>query len=331
MRTITRLATLVLITLCLLPAEALATFPGADGPIAFGKFDAALGDHNLYTANPDGTDVSQLTHVTSFFSDWSPDGRRLAFDYIDADGNVQLATINRDGSDFHPITSGTGISEVPSWSPDGGSIAFDYSPEANPDAPGFHTSIYIMDAAGTNPRPLLANASTFDVEPKISPDGARVAFVRIRKYNRGLQQEAVFVVDIDGTDERQLTSWGLAAEHPTWSPDGRWITFNDASGKQVDYNPHADKLVSGSNESIYLIRPDGSDQHVIYQGTTNTGGVKPIFSPSGSRILFACVDYKHRFFGLDLCVMRLDGSDVVDITNTPDVFENFPSWGPSSS
>jgi len=192
-------------------------------------------------------------------------------------------------------------------------------------------SLYIMDADGSNPRPLLADTSTFDVEPKISPDGTRIAFVRIRKYNRGLQQEAIFVADIDGSGERRLTSWGLGAEHPTWSPDGRWITFNDASGKQVDYSPHADKLVSGSNESIYLIRPDGGNQHVIYQGTSNTGGVKPIFSPSGSRILFASVDYKHRIFGVDLCVMRADGTQAVDITNTPGLFENFRSWGPSSS
>jgi len=97
------------------------------------------------------------------------------------------------------------------------------------------------------------------------------------------------VMSADGTNPRQLTSWGLAPEHPTWSPDGQWILFNDAASKP------------GAEETIYTMHPDGTDRHVVYQGTAHTGGVKPQFSP--------------------------DGSGVVDITNTPGVLENFPSWG----
>ena len=54
----------------------------------------------------------------------------------------------------------------------------------------------------------------------------------------------------------------------------------------------------------------------------------------GSRILLMCEnqgllpdpppDYNE-----DLCVMAADGSDLVNITNTPEVFENWPSWGPA--
>lgn len=315
---------------CLAAAgPAAATFPGPDGRIGFVSFDPQLGDQVIFTANADGSSLTQLTHVPSFASDWSPDGHKVAFDYSDPDGNEQVATVNSDGSGFEPLTSRRGISEAPSWSPDGRTLAFDYSPITDSETPGFHTSIYLMNSDGANPQPLLPQADTFDVEPKISPRGDQIAFVRIRKLNTGVQQEAVIVARMDGTGERQITSWGLAAEHPTWSPDGRWITFNDASGKDVTYNQSADKLVSGSNESIYLVRPDGRDQHVIYQATKNRGAVKPIFSPSGERILFACVDYKHRSFGLDLCVMRADGTGVTDITNTPDVNENLPSWGRS--
>jgi hypothetical protein len=31
----------------------------------------------------------------------------------------------------------------------------------------------------------------------------------------------------------------------------------------------------------------------------------------------------------DICVMNADGSDIVNLTSTPDVFENSPSWGPA--
>ncbi len=122
------------------------------------------------------------------------------------------------------------------------------------------------------------------------------------------------MVNVDGTNPRQLTSWGLAPEHPTWSPDGKLIIFNDAS-----FNPFP-------IESIWTIKPDGSDQHVLYQGTQHTGGVKPWFSPDGKKILFTCVTYG-RVRNEDLCIMNADGTGIVYITNTPGVFENIPSWG----
>ena len=31
----------------------------------------------------------------------------------------------------------------------------------------------------------------------------------------------------------------------------------------------------------------------------------------------------------DICVMDADGSNVVSLTNTPEIFENWPSWGPA--
>jgi hypothetical protein len=83
-------------------------------------------------------------------------------------------------------------------------------------------------------------------------------------------------VNTDGTDLRQLTSNGLAPEHPTWSPNGQWIVFNDASFKP------------GAHETIWTMRANGAHRHVIYQGTSNTGGVKPHFSPDDTHILF-CV------------------------------------------
>lgn len=33
----------------------------------------------------------------------------------------------------------------------------------------------------------------------------------------------------------------------------------------------------------------------------------------------------------DICVMNADGSDIVNLTNTPEIWENWPSWGPAPS
>lgn len=78
--------------------------------------------------------------------------------------------------------------------------------------------------------------------------------------------------------------------------------------------------------------PDGTDRHVVYQGTKNTGGVKPQFSPDGTHILFSCITYGPAFGAghtEDICTMRADGTGVVDVTNTDAAFENNPAWQPA--
>lgn len=295
--------------------QASATFPGTNGRILFGRFDYPdFGAFDLFTANPDGTHVLQVTHVPSFCTEWSPNGARIAFTFFEPDGNSTIATMDPDGANVTILGPG----ECPSWSPDASKIVFDRG-VGDPNEPGFATHLFVMNADGTAPHPLMApSVQGFDVEPRWQPTGRLITFARIRKGSLGIQQEAVLVVRPDGTGLRRLTSWGLAPEHPTWSPDGRLITFNDASFKP------------GAHETIWTMRSDGTYKHVLYQGTRNTGGVKPNFSPDGTKILFACITYGSAFgrgHTEDICSMNADGTGVVDITGTPDVFENVPSWG----
>jgi Tol biopolymer transport system component len=291
-----------------------ATFPGVNGRIAFGRYNPAIAGWQLYTANPDGTDVQPLTFVSSFLSDWRADGKRIAFDFSDSDGNEQIATINPDGSNMQQITFGPGIHEVPSWSPTGTQIAFDYSPLL-PDDPNFITSIFVMNSDGSNPHAVTT--AGFDVEPRFSPDGTRIAFSRIRKFvGNGFQQEAILVVNADGSNPRQLTAWGIAEEHVSWSPDSQWIVFNVA---KESGHP------TGSNLGIYLMHSDGTGQHLLYNGRENLPTHKANFSPDGKKILFGCWSFTNQ--SNDICVMDVNGKNVVDIINTPGLDENFPSWG----
>jgi Tol biopolymer transport system component len=307
----TLLITLTLLVAASAAAPAGATFPGRNGPIVYRQFDPATERFPLLRARADGTHVTELTDRPGLFSDWRADGRRLAFDFFDADGNQQIATMNADGSDLREITSGPGIHEVPSWSPDGRRIAFDYSPEADPNTPGFQTRLWTMRADGSHARPLPMAQPGFDVEPRYSPDGRWIAFGRLREAD-GDFQAAVFLVRAEGGRVRQLTPWGAYVEHPTWSPDGRWITFNTPEG------------------TIEAIRPHGRGRHTILAATESFGGHKPWFSPDGSRILFVCgFQFPDGNFNDDLCVMDADGTDIVNLTNAPATHENWPSWGPA--
>ena len=61
--------------------QANATFPGKNGRIAFVQGD-------IFTMNPDGSDVRQLTNVgpesVAFWESWSPDGKRIAYNPLGA-------------------------------------------------------------------------------------------------------------------------------------------------------------------------------------------------------------------------------------------------------
>jgi TolB protein len=319
------ITTLALLLAAVAATPAGATFPGQNGPIAFREFGPNGAGGPLLRTLPDFAHVTELDHRPGLFSDWRADGRRIAFDFFEPDGDQQIATVRPDGSDVRVITSGRGIHEVPSWSPDGRRIAFDSSPEPDPNTPGFETRIWTMRADGSHARPLPMSRAGFDVVPRYSPNGRWIAFARLRPATDEADwQSAIMLVPAEGGRVRQLTPWGLDfPEHPNWSPDGHWIVFD------------TDEAANGTPDgSIEAIRPDGGGRHVILAADERLSGFKPWFSPDGKSILFVCNNkgLQPEFppdFNDDLCVMDADGSDVVRLTNTLEASENWPSWGPA--
>lgn len=304
---------LVVLMFAIVAFPAHATSPGKNGRIVFARLNPTTGFFVLFTVNPDGTDERLLTALPSFFSDWSPDGKRIAFDFFESDGNEQIATINPDGTDMRQLTSGPGIHEVPNWSPDGSKLVFDYSPLL-PDEPGFFTSVYEMNADGGNPHLVTKTNDTFDVEPKYSPDGKEILFVRIRRDITpadGFQPEALLVMKLDGSSVRQLTPWGVA-EHPNWSPDSRQITFDENT-------PFSDQIHPVRVSHIFRMHPDGSDLQVVYNGTELKGVRNATYSPDGTKMLFT----QHG----DIEIIDLKTRQVSKVINTSQFIETNASWG----
>jgi Tol biopolymer transport system component len=301
-----------LLGLCSAPA-ATAVQRVENGQITFGRFDPALGDFSIWAANPDGTAQRRLTTMPSFFSDWSPDGGRIAFDFVD-DVGVHVATMAPDGGDVRQLTFGPAIQEGPKWSPDGQSITFDAASVFPDDPAGFATAIWAMAADGSDARQVTRDG--FDVEPVFSPDGRHIAFGRITGVTAdGDQLEAVYLVDADGTHLRQVVAPLAGLEHPDWSPDGRWISFNIA--------PEAVRARQAG--SVLVVHPNGKALHVLRAAGERFMFFKPVWSPDGRRLLVGCFD---RSVGTDrLCVMPAHGGKVAVIIAEGQEPVNFPAWG----
>src|SRR5689334_13255195 len=74
---------------------ASATYPGKNGRIAF------IAGPDVYTMNPDGSGVKQLTNLdpdnSASFESWSPDGKQIVFnEYRAPDFRGQLWLMNAD-------------------------------------------------------------------------------------------------------------------------------------------------------------------------------------------------------------------------------------------
>lgn len=183
----------------LFASTAMATFPGADGRIAF----MAGGD--IHTIRPNGTDDRTIAH--GIWPSWSANGRRIAFDG-GARGPGAILTMRADGSGIRFLVHGSG---PPSFSPHGGRIVFTRGasdPAAN--------IVSVRSADGGDLR-VLARI-TGPALPKYSPDGRRIV------YENGV---SLWDMRPDGSHKRRLTrpSGKYEDTFADYSPDGKHIIF----------------------------------------------------------------------------------------------------------
>lgn len=62
------------------------------------------------------------------------------------------------------------------------------------------------------------------LDPSLSPDGSQVAFSRIGNAN------GIYLINIDGSNERKIFGDRDGLMSPKWSPDGKWIVFSRNDG-----------------------------------------------------------------------------------------------------
>lgn len=161
-----------------------------------------------------------------------------------------------------PFTSFPGLKGQPAFSWDGKQIAFTWDGEK-----GDNQDIYVKLIGEGAPLRLTTDPAP-DISPSWSPDGTRIAFIRVAPTERTL----ITVPILGGTERKLFASSDL--QQPDWSPDGKSLAVADAESP-------------GDLTGIYLISPENGARKRLTQTPGQFNGERdPKFSPNGEWVGF---------------------------------------------
>ncbi len=146
-----------------------------------------------------------------------------------------------------------------------------------------------------------------------TPTGGGFGQLAFASNRSGVPQ--IYLINIDGTHTRQLTSMAEGACQPSWSPDGTRLVFTSPCPGNRDRYP---------GSALWVVDADGSGLEVL--SAVPGGDYDPAWSPMGDRIAFTSL----RDGWPQVYVMKADGTGAQNLSRN-DWWESQPAWSPDGS
>jgi Tol biopolymer transport system component/imidazolonepropionase-like amidohydrolase len=201
--------------------------------------------------------------------DVSPDGAWVLFDLLG-----DLYRVPMTGGKAERITSGPAYDYAPRYSPDGKTVVFCSDRRGN-------MNLFLMNADGTNPRPLTEEKDAVYSSPSWTPDGEYVLARREETNHAGIPPVELVMVHRDGgsgikvINKDKLNNVGGTVA----SPDGRYLYLTGRE-RRFSYLPRMDDGLWN------LYRFDRMTSEMIRLTPGPNGGMKPVLTPDGKRIAY---------------------------------------------
>jgi Tol biopolymer transport system component len=292
----------------ILPQEVKASIfnDWPDGRIAFAS--NRDGNFEIYTMNPDGSDVVRLTdtpRIDELMPAWSADGEHIAFVSVTG-GNYDIEVMTGAGELRRRLTKHSAMDTQPCWSPDGEHLAFASYRSGNAE-------IYVVDFDGKH-CVNISRGGEEDTSPSYEPGGGEVYFLRTYidpARDRPVRQ--VYAVGPDGKGIRAvaLDDAGICGV-PSWSRNGKRMVFNGGVYRNTE------------PRFIYFKKRNWSRFKRLIDEGGDYADEDPVISPDGRRVAFSRRRAEEGSSG-DIYVVDFDGDNVVNLTNG-EGDNKYPDW-----
>jgi TolB protein len=237
-----------------------------------------------YVPYPVG-EARRVTHDLNNYEDISltADSKSLVTIQFEQRSSLWMVPVG-DASRTKPVTTSRHeLYRAISWTPDG-RILYPSNVSGNRD-------IWIMNADGTNPKQLTANAGG-NLQPHASPDGRYIVFSSNRAKRDAFN---IWRMDIDGGNPIQLT-YGSGEVRPICTPDGHWVVYSQGGPD-----------TSGEAKTVWKVTIDGGKAVPLI----STPADGPDISPDGN--LIACWYKQEATSPWKIAVIPLAGGPPVKI------------------
>jgi Tol biopolymer transport system component len=201
--------------------------------------------YDIFRSSPDGTAITPLTTTPGYDAEATiaRDGR-IVFTSV-RDGDMEIYSMNGDGSDVRRLTRRPGPDGGPFFSADGQHIVFrGRSLQEGKDLDDYRAllrkelwrpaslEIYVMKRDGSDMR-QLTNLGAASFAPYFTPDGRKIIF----STNVGDPRQRnfdLYLVNVDGTGLERVTYSDTFDGFPMFSPDGRKLVFASNRGSRAE-------------------------------------------------------------------------------------------------
>ena len=225
---------------------------GADCPpkpdYSKGYVWAVYPSFDIFTANPDGSDLKRLTTTPGYDAEAtiSGDGKKIVFTSL-RHGDLDIYTMDADGSYVKQLTHELGYDGGPVFSPDGKFIVYRaHHPKTAQEIRDYkellaqdqirptYLELWIMKADGSDKR-QITNLGAASFAPSFFPDGQRIIFASNVGSTGGMGNFELYAVNADGGDLERITYTEGFDGFPMFSPDGKKLVWVSGRNGKV---PH---------------------------------------------------------------------------------------------
>jgi TolB protein len=192
---------------------------------------------DIFTANPDGSDLKQLTNTRGYDAETTItlDGKKLVFTSMRS-GDLDIYSMDANGMNVRRLTYELGYDGGPFWSYDGKQIVYRANHPKTDKEKADYTEllkqnlirpttleIWVMNADGSHKRQVTSNGKA-NFGPYFFPDGKRVIFASNMDDPRGRNFD-LYKINTDGTGLERITFNDTFDGFPMFSRDGKKLVF----------------------------------------------------------------------------------------------------------